>query len=614
MSSEVEEIKNRLDIVDVIGEYVTLKPGGANFKAVCPFHQEKTPSFMVNRERQFWHCFGCDQGGDVFAFVQKIENMEFIEALRLLAAKAGVELQSYDPRAQSERTRLHDIHTRATEFFHSLLFQAQGKGALEYLTHKRKLTPETIRVWKLGYAPDEWRALLGHLLGLKFTEKELIASGLALSSQGRTYDRFRNRVMFPIVSPHGQVVGFSARALSSDPNEPKYINSPQTLIYDKGKTLFGLFQARGAIREKNAAILVEGNMDVIASSQSGVAHVVAASGTGLTAGHLNLLSRFTKELHVCFDADAAGLRASERGITLALSAGFFVKVIPLVSEVGPPRLSEAGKEGSGTLGVSFPKDPADIVENDPAAWARLAVSAVPVMEYVLGRVAREENLRDVEDRRKAFMWITGWLSKMSEPVEQDFYVKKASGLLELDETIVRRALHPVAVKKRDEAAVTQSNQRPFSQEVQTTERLFSLALQRNEYFDYVIVNCQLEHIPQDYATLYKLLVSYYTVHKSVTQVHEVSAFLRQEHQQLEHLYLTLLTRGEENLAFFANEELVYQEMKRLMARLRMGFFEAKKQELSSLIRQKEMAGDSAALNSLLEQFQTISEHLAHLDA
>ncbi|MDP3784525.1 MAG: DNA primase, partial [bacterium] len=291
MSSQIDEIKSRLDIAELVGSYIRLQKAGANFKALCPFHNERTPSFNVSPARQIWHCFGCGKGGDMFEFIQQIEGVEFGEALKTLADRAGVELKREDPRLKSERTRQFALLEEATKFFEEKLWQG-GVEPLEYLK-KRGLQDETIKTFRLGYASDEWRALGAHLKqkarlpdGQGFSEKDLENSGLAVKSGQGYYDRFRGRIIFPIFDYSGRVVAFGGRVFPEREQEAKYVNSPETALYQKSKILYGLNFAKSEILRASECVLVEGYMDVIMSWQGGVKNVVAASGTALTADQL----------------------------------------------------------------------------------------------------------------------------------------------------------------------------------------------------------------------------------------------------------------------------------------------------------------------------------------
>ena len=319
--SPIDEIKQRLDVVDIVREYVPLQQAGTNWRARCPFHNEKTPSFMVSKEKQIWHCFGCGKGGDLIEFVKEIEGIEFPEALRILAQKAGVVLRRQDPKVISVKTRLFDLMAEATNFFIGKLNFIEAGQARKYLA-ERGLKEETLKEWQIGWALDSWDELAKYLQNKGFSDNQIVASGMVVKKQSGAghYDRFRGRIMFPIFDVSGSVVGFTGRILiETDKSGGKYVNTPQTTIYDKSRVIFGLDKAKQEIRKKDLAVVVEGQMDVIASHQVGVCNVVASSGTALTNQQVGLLSRYTKNLAFCFDADSAGEQATKRGIDIALA-------------------------------------------------------------------------------------------------------------------------------------------------------------------------------------------------------------------------------------------------------------------------------------------------------
>jgi DNA primase len=354
--TEVEDIKSRLEIADVVGGYVQLKQAGRNLKAPCPFHQEKSASFMVSPEKGIFHCFGCGQGGDVFQFVMLIEGLDFRGALEQLARRAGVELKSHG-RPKENTDRLYQALEMAVKYFQTTL--VRNPPALSYVTGKRHLGKETIRDFMIGYSPDSWEALSGFLLGKGFTADELLRAGLAGQRPGRSslYDLYRGRIMFTICDRSGRPIGFTGRVM--DDSLPKYLNTPQTVLYDKSRAIYGLHLAKEAIRTNDEAVLVEGNVDVIASHQAGVRQVVAASGTALTLDQLKTLSHLSKNVKLCFDADRAGLAATERAIPLAQKLGLNLYVVEI--------------EGA--------KDPDELIATDVEAWKTAIRQAREIREY-----------------------------------------------------------------------------------------------------------------------------------------------------------------------------------------------------------------------------------------
>lgn len=375
MTTPQEQIKSRLSIAEIVGSYVKLERAGQNLRARCPFHEEKTPSFYVSPVRGSYHCFGCGKGGDLISFVQEIEGLTFPLALAMLAERAGVELKPVDPRETRERQVEQQALLFAVEFFQKKL-QASSL-AKDYLA-KRKLLPETINNFRLGFAPAEWDSLLTEAGKAGVLPESLLKVGLVIPSaktKGRYYDRFRNRIMFPILGQNGKVVGFSGRTLESDPKEAKYINSPETALFKKGEILYGYYEAREAIRQKNRAVLVEGQMDLLLSHQAGVKETVATSGTALTPAHVRLLARLSDHISFAFDADKAGRAALLRAISLSLSLGVEPEAI----------LLDPGK------------DPADMAGSNPVLWQKRVEERKPAVSLVLEGIEKES--ADLKERR-----------------------------------------------------------------------------------------------------------------------------------------------------------------------------------------------------------------------
>ncbi|HVQ43687.1 MAG TPA: DNA primase [Candidatus Saccharimonadia bacterium] len=400
---EVAEVKSRLEITEVVGGYLPLKQAGRNLKAPCPFHQEKSASFMVSPEKGIYHCFGCGEGGDIFNFVMKMEGVNFREALEMLARKAGVELKARgndDGTAKKLRERLLDAHALAVKYYQATL--VRNPKALDYVVKQRRLTRETIRDFAIGYAPDSWNALSDFLTKQGYSQQELVQGGLAGQKDGRVtiYDLFRGRVMFPITDREGRTVGFTARVL--DDGVPKYLNTPQTPLYDKSQAIYGLALAREAIRSGDEVVLVEGNMDVVASHQAGVKQVVAASGTALTLEQLRTLSKLTKNIKLAFDADRAGLAATERAIELGQKLGLTLRMVVLPEGV---------------------KDADELVARDVEAWRRAIGEAKYIVDYLFERFEHDFDLNSAVGKRGYTDRLAGSLRRLGDPVEQDHYVK-----------------------------------------------------------------------------------------------------------------------------------------------------------------------------------------------
>jgi DNA primase len=438
----VDEIKQRLDIVEVLSSYVPdLKKSGRNFKAVCPFHSEKTPSFFVFPERQSWHCFGaCGTGGDMFAFVMRKEGVDFKDALNILAERAGVPVVQRKPdEGKSEADRLKEINEAAAELFHRLLFNSTGgQRTREYLI-RRGVSEKTMRQFLIGYSQDSWDSLRLELLKKGYLENELSAAGLLVEKEKEagTYDRFRNRLMFPIRDMAGRVVGFGARAL--DDSLPKYLNSPQTLIFDKSSSLYGIDFARPAIRKENLAVVVEGYMDVVVAHQHGFANVVASLGTALTEKHVGIVKKLTNRLVLALDADAAGEMATLRGIDVA-SRTFDQKVVPLPTSAGLVNYEEQLDAEISVMVMPEGKDPDDIIKESPQEWERLLKEAVPVVDYTFDLMISKLDITKSRDKSQVVDQLLPLIAEIKHPVRQAHYLQKLSRAVAVDEQTLAAAL------------------------------------------------------------------------------------------------------------------------------------------------------------------------------
>ena len=425
MSSTVEQIKSRLDITDVVQSYVKLQKAGANFKANCPFHNEKTPSFFISPARQSWHCFGCSRGGDMFSFVMEIEGVDFLESLKILAYKAGVEIEKIDKNRQNERLRLLQLMDEAVKFYEMEL--RKNTDVVAYLK-KRGMKGETAKSFNVGFAPAGWRNLYDYLKNKGYSDSEMEKAGMAVRSakaQAGYYDRFRSRIMFPILNGSGQTVGFSGRIFGEEGTDSggKYINSPQTILYDKSKVLYGFDKAKNEIRKKDACVIVEGQMDAVMSHQAGVVNAVAVSGTALTFEHLRLIKRLTEKIIMAFDKDEAGARASSKGIDMALAEGFEVKIA----------VSPSGK------------DPADAVLDSPESWVKAVGEAKNVIEFYLELF---DERKDIERK------ILPYIAVLQSEMEKAGWVKKISEKLKIKEEAVWDELKKVKLAPKPRGGLT----------------------------------------------------------------------------------------------------------------------------------------------------------------
>ena len=431
----VDEIKRRVDLVEYIGRTTRLQKSGRNFRGLCPFHTEKTPSFYVFTDRATWRCFGsCGEGGDLFSFVQKRDSVEFKEALRELAREAGVELTAGSSERRSRVERLASAMAAAVAYYEQQLAGADGEAARAYLTEKRGIRTDTTAAFHLGWAPDDWRGLRGYLHGRGYSDDDMLGAGLLVEPEnGREpYDRFRGRVIIPIADERGQFVAMGGRGMQGE--EPKYLNSPQTELFDKGRTLFGLHGAAQPIRDAGTVVVVEGYMDVIGPWQAGYANVVATMGTSLTENHAALLKRYAQRVVLAMDPDAAGLAAAER------AGGLFLGLDSPESMARAARSADAlaGKAELDLRVAPLPsgQDPDEVARNDPAGWERAIAEAAPFAEFLLNRLMRGDTPESPLEARRLVDRMAPVLRAVRDPVERAMYVQRVARRLHVTEDAV----------------------------------------------------------------------------------------------------------------------------------------------------------------------------------
>jgi DNA primase len=438
----IDDIKERLDIVEIISGYTQLQKAGRNYKALCPFHSEKTPSFVVFPDTQTWHCFGaCNTGGDVFTFVMRRENMDFGEALRLLAQRAGVSLEPLREGEEAEtrlKERLYKLNALAAEYFHYLLLNSpEGARARDYLT-RRGLSAETGKTFQLGYAREDWQALGQHLTAKGYSWSDLQEAGLVIEGKEHGYyDRFRGRLIFPIRDARANVVGFGARAL--DDSLPKYLNSPQTAIFDKSGVLYGIDQAKGAIREAGLVVIVEGYMDVLMAHQCNRKNVVASMGTALTEKHVRIIKKMTKKLVLALDADSAGDQATVRGLEVAQEA-FDRRAMPVPTWRGLIRYEDQLDAEIRVAVLPPGLDPDEVLKENVDTWDVLVNRALPVVEYYLQAVIGKFDLRSPKDKVAAAREVLPLIREIGSSVERSHYLQQLARLLRVDERTLQQEL------------------------------------------------------------------------------------------------------------------------------------------------------------------------------
>lgn len=428
MSLVTDEIKSKLNIVDLIGEYVRLQKAGASWKACCPFHNEKTPSFSISEEKQVWHCFGCGKGGDAFAFLMEIEGIEFREALENLAQRVGVKIPEYakgESLVREDKNKIWEILDLATKFYEKQMWEGEGKKvALDYLKN-RGLKEETIRGFNLGYAPKGWKNLLEFLNSRGYNLKDILKTGLLVEKNPNSgtlnskqiqsadcYDRFRDRIIFPIKDVVGKTIGYSARvAPGGDESQAKYVNTPETEVYHKSNALYGIDKAKADIKIRDWVLLVEGNMDVIAAWQAGIKNTVAVSGTALTDEQLGIIKRYTNNIKMFFDMDDAGQKAAKRSAELAFKKGMNVFIVEI----------EDGK------------DAADAVKEDAVRFINSVEKSVVAMEYFVEKLSDKYNKKSIEGKKKIVDEVTELINSFSNKIEKEYWIRYISERLDISE-------------------------------------------------------------------------------------------------------------------------------------------------------------------------------------
>lgn len=437
MNSQVEEIKSKLNIVDVVGEYVRLNKSGTNWKALCPFHNEKSPSFMVSEDKQIWHCFGCSKGGDVFTFVMEIEGIDFKEALKNLAEKAGVDLKrGYIQKDSFDKNILTEILELTTKFYETQLWGGAGKVKILSYLSKRGLKEKSIKEFRLGYAPDGWRNLLTFLTKKGYKAEDITRTGLlvqktvnseqetvntnknaghCLLSPDQCYDRFRDRIIFPIANTQGKIVGFSARvAPGGDESQAKYVNTPETALYHKSDILYGISLAKPQIKNKNEIVVVEGNLDVVMAHQDGARNTVAVSGTALTREQIKTIKRFTPNVKLFFDMDRAGQSAAWRSTKECLSEGVNVSIVS----------------------TSGAKDAAEFIKDHPGNFTKVISKAKPALDYFYEILKKAYNQDNSRDKTKIIGKMAEALAAAKNKVEKSFWAKRISSDLKIEENAI----------------------------------------------------------------------------------------------------------------------------------------------------------------------------------
>lgn len=576
----VDEIKQRLAIEDVIGEYVQLKRAGRNWKGLSPFSSEKTPSFVVSPEKQIWHDFSSGRGGDMFSFVMEVEGLDFKGALEHLARKAGIDIEQFRTQGRSKgpnKERLHAVLEAAAHFYQVQF--SKNKAALEYVFKKRRFTKETALEWRLGYAPNTGTALVDYLKSKKFNEQEIKQAGLSAQRYRGLADMFRGRLMIPLQDPQGHVIGFTARLLSDDKDAPKYINTPQTPLYDKSRHVFGLHLAKASIRKANYVVVAEGNLDVIASHQAGVRQVVATAGTALTEQHLKALSRFTGDIRLSFDADKAGLNATERAIPIASKVKVSLSIVTIPSG----------------------KDPDELIRQDPAKWQEIIEQHQYALDWLMDRYKQLLDITGAEGKRRFSDVLLPVVRALDDAVERDHYLVSIADTIgvsrqALDQKFARTESVNQPAQKRRIKTVPAPTDKQTLENQRLQDRFLALVLMQPPLREY------LTDLTTDmlYTDNGKTLLNFLTEHPDFTGQPETAAQLRSEadYVKIESLLYEELYQGLELT------ELQY-EAARLQARLVEQYVKTQKLKLANELQ----GADEQTTESLLIQAKQLDELL-----
>ncbi len=567
--NELDEIKNRLDIVDVISSYIKLEKAGANYRACCPFHNEKTASLMVSPGKQIWHCFGCSKGGDIFEFVKEIEGIEFGDALKILANKAGVELKKYDTnnlQNKSERQKTSEVLGQALKFFEYYLQNSQkGKRAKEYLI-KRGFSEELIKDWRIGYAPDSFDKLSKFLEDRGYNKMFVEKAGLAfLKSNGGLCDRFRSRIIFPFFNINSEIIGFTGRIFEKEQDVAKYLNTPSTVLYDKSRALFGIDKAKIEIRKEDKCILVEGNVDCIMAHNAGTKNVVAVSGTALTDLHLKIIKRYTLNLLFAFDMDSAGAKATERAIDLARQMGFNVCILDL------------GKE----------KDPADVIlKQGRDKWLEIVSKSEKIMDFYFRKAFSNRDLDDVDDKKKITQELFPQIKKIDNSIEQAYFIQKIAQDLKLREEDVRKEFNKIKVEAKEE-----KKEMDIRDELSQKEKIEKKFLKL-----YLINIIELKSIIHLFSSKYKSIL------EKLDGKEDVFNELEKIIEDKKFLSEIVLGSEQEKELLKENDISVLEEVENCILNLKKLFEEDKKRELSLKIKNEK---DPIEANKLIEEYLSL---------
>ena len=573
MNDARDEIKARISIEDLAGEYLELKRTGRNFKALSPWTNERTPSFIISPDKQIWHDFSSGKGGDIFGFIMEVEGMNFREALEFLARKAGVEIETFDSKRSKEisekKERLRKILQISANFYQHMLIR--DKEALRYVFRNRKLSKEIVQEFKIGFAPNGQKTLTNFLLKKGFSMSDIRDAGLLNRFGG---DIFRNRMVIALQDSSGSLVGFTGRVIKDEPNAPKYLNTPQTLLYDKSSNIFGLSQAKNEIRKAGFVVVVEGNMDVISSHQAGVKNVVATAGTAMTVHHLKALGRFSNDVRLCFDSDQAGISATERAISLGQQAGVELSIITLNQSAG-----EA-------------KDPDELIQKDLELWNDSISKPQPAIEWTFDQYEKRLNMITAVGKKEFSTTALKLVENLNDPVEKDFYIEQIAKRIGVSKAILLGKFDekPKTIKPKRRIKIEKANDR-FIDEYIYEDDLLALAIKE-----------------QKFAKMLRKLQNNILHGKQRNNILEI---LKSEDMELlksfDEYVKILLLKADERLGNIKGSAT--DEMKRLIQKVKIQNLQERKENLQEQLENAEIQGDENLKTKILLEIIQLNKEL-----
>lgn len=572
----IEEIKQRIDVVDLVSGYISLKQAGRNFKANCPFHSEKSASFVVSPEKQIWHCFGCAKGGDIFKFVQEYENVDFKEALSILANKAGVELKKINPELKSKKTRQYEINKITSEFYHKSLTENLGKKAISYL-EKRKIEKQTISQALLGYAPGGGR-LLHYLEQKGYKTQELREAGVINEKEGKYFDYFNNRILFPFINETGNVVGFSGRSLD-ETQMPKYLNTQDTLVFNKSQALYGINLAKKAIREKGYVIVVEGQLDVLASFQAGIKNVVCSSGTALTIGHIKNLGRYTKNIIFIFDKDEAGFNATKRATEIAIENGMNVKINT----------------------VKFGKDPDECIKKDKKLWTQTLKEAKYAVEYFLEHFTGGKKVTEISEKKKIWEFLFPIIKRINSLSEREHWERSVASATGVSSEAITKEIGVVKNEPNNLSNQKQNAKKIGTQEI-LERKLLSYLFSDENFLKHIILNMESAEINTlELTNLFHKAQFNWTNNKDNSLKKIINSFSQEEKELVS---LLTIESNEQELS----EKDKLKDVEIIISRLKKAKIEAKITEIKQELTKSTESEKPKILKKLQQEFKKLSNN------